>query len=87
MAVWMPRSRQAPRNAAAKAGWASGSPPERVTPPPDSSKKTRSFSISAINSLSGVAAAGHLPRFRHADFGAVAAERAGVGGAEDAVIS
>ncbi len=47
-AVWMPRARQVSRSAARNSGCIRGSPPEKVAPPPDSSKKITSRSSVSI---------------------------------------
>jgi len=50
-AVWISLFLNSFRSASKKSGCSSGSPPERVTPPCDSSKKTVSFSVSVSISL------------------------------------
>ena len=74
--VWMPRRLASSRQAVRKAGCASGSPPEKVTPPPDCSKKGRSRSTTAKTSSTVVRwptssrapetqASAHAPHRRH----------------------
>jgi len=49
-AVWRPRSRANRRHSSRKSSWAKGSPPEKVTPPPEVSKNARSRSARATSS-------------------------------------